>query len=33
MMNVPKKFIEEIQNFDGNNIEEARLEMLKPLLA
>jgi len=33
MMNVPKKFIEEIQSFDGDNIEEARLELLKPLLA
>jgi len=33
MMNVPKKFIEEIQAFDGDNIEEQRLEMLKPLLA
>jgi hypothetical protein len=33
MMNVPKKFIEEIQSFRGDDIEEARLEMLKPLLA
>lgn len=33
MMNVPKKFLEEIQNFDKDNIEESRLEMLKPILA
>jgi len=33
MMNNPAKFIQEIQEFDGNNIEEWRLDMLKPLLA
>lgn len=33
MMNNPKKFIEDIQSFDGNNIDEWKLEMLKPLLA
>lgn len=33
MMGNPKKFIEEIQSFDGDNIEEWRLEMIKPLLA
>ena len=33
MMKDPKKFIEEIQAFDGDNIDEWKLEMLKPLLA
>jgi len=33
MMNNPKKFIEDIQTFDGDNIDEWRLEALKPLLA
>ena len=33
MMNNPAKFIEQIQGFDGNAIEEWRLEALKPLLA
>ena len=33
MMKEPKKFIDEIQAFDGNNIDEKRLEALKPMLA
>jgi len=32
MMNVPKKFLEEIQTFDKDNIEEWRLDALKPIL-
>ena len=32
-MNNPKKFIEDIQAFDGDNIDEWKLEALKPLLA
>jgi len=33
MMNNPKKFLEEIQQFDGDNIDDWKLDMLKPLLA
>jgi dynein heavy chain len=33
MMNNPKKFIEDIQGFDGDNIDEWKLEMLKPVMA
>jgi dynein heavy chain len=33
MMNNPAKFIVDIQQFDGNTIDEWKLEMLKPLLA
>jgi len=33
MMSQPKKFIEEIKEFDGDNIDEWKLEMLKPILA
>lgn len=33
MMNNPKKFIEEIQNFNGEAIDEWKLDMLKPLLS
>jgi len=33
MMNNPKKFLEEIQVFDGDNIDDWKLEMLKPILA
>jgi hypothetical protein len=33
MMKEPKKFIDDIVAFDGNNIEEKRLEALKPMLA
>lgn len=33
MMNNPKKFLEEIQTFDGDNIDDWKLDMLKPLLA
>jgi dynein heavy chain len=33
MMKDPKRFIEDIQNFDGDNIDEKRLETLKPMLA
>lgn len=33
MLNVPKKFLEEIQAFDGNNIDEWKLNALAPLLA
>lgn len=32
-MGNPKKFIDDIQNFDGNNIDEWKLEAIKPLLA
>jgi len=32
MMNVPKNFLEEIQTFDKDNIEEWRLDALKPIL-
>ena len=32
-MNNPKKFLEEIQQFDGDNIDDWKLDMLKPLLA
>ena len=28
----PAKFIQEVQGFDGNNIDEWKLEALKPLL-
>jgi len=33
MMNNPKKFIEDIQTFDGESIEDWKLDALKPLLA
>jgi len=33
MMGNPKKFLEEIQGFDANNIDDWKLDMLKPLLA
>jgi len=33
MMKEPKKFLEEVKAFDGNNIDEWKLEALKPLLA
>lgn len=33
MMKDPKRFIEDIVNFDGDNIDEKRLETLKPMLA
>jgi dynein heavy chain len=33
MMNNPKKFIEDIQGFDGDNIDEWKLEALKPVMA
>jgi dynein heavy chain len=33
MMNNPKKFIDEVVAFDGDNIDEWKLEALKPLLA
>jgi dynein heavy chain len=33
MMKEPKKFIKEIQEFDGDNIDDWKLEALKPLLA
>ena len=33
MMKDPKRFLEDVQNFDGNNIDERRLEALKPMLA
>jgi len=33
MMNNPKKFIEDIQTFEGESIEDWRLDALKPLLA
>lgn len=33
MMGNPKKFIEDVQCFDGDNIEEWRLDALKPILA
>jgi len=33
MMKDPKRFIEDIVAFDGNNIDEKRLEALKPMLA
>lgn len=32
-MGNPKKFLDEIIGFDGDNIDEWKLEMLKPLLA
>jgi len=33
MMKDPKRFIEDIVNCDGDNIDEKRLETLKPMLA
>jgi len=33
MMKDPKKFLEEVKNFNGEDIDEWKLEMLKPLLA
>mmetsp|Transcript_20735 Transcript_20735/g.31889 ORF Transcript_20735/g.31889 Transcript_20735/m.31889 type:complete len:148 (+) Transcript_20735:9657-10100(+) len=33
MMNNPKQFIQGVQDFDGDNIDDWKLEMLKPLLA
>jgi dynein heavy chain len=33
MMANPKGFILEIQNFDGDNIDEWKLEALKPIMA
>jgi len=33
MMGNPKKFIEDVQSFDGDNIEDWRLDALKPILA
>jgi len=33
MMKDPKKFLEEVVAFDGDNIEEKRLEALKPMIA
>ena len=33
MMNNPKQFITDIQSFDGDNIDEWKLEALKPILA
>jgi hypothetical protein len=33
MMNNPKKFIDDIVEFDGENIDEWKLEALKPLLS
>jgi len=33
MMGDPKKFIDLVKTFDGDNIEEWRLEALKPILA
>jgi hypothetical protein len=33
MMKDPKKFVEEVQGFSGEDIEEKRLEGLKPMLA
>lgn len=33
MMNNPKKFIEDIQAFDGDNIDDWKLEALKPVMA
>ena len=32
-MNNPKKFIDDIVSFDGNNIDDWKLEALKPILA
>jgi dynein heavy chain len=33
MMGNPKKFIEDVQAFDGDNIDEWKLEALKPIMA
>lgn len=33
MMNNPKKFIEDIQGFDGDNIDEWKLKDLEPIMA
>jgi len=33
MMKEPKKFLDEVKAFDGNNIDEWKLEALKPILA
>jgi hypothetical protein len=33
MMNNPQKFIEEVQAFDGSNIDQWILDQLAPLLA
>ena len=33
MMGNPKKFIDDIVSFDGDNIEDWRLEAIKPILA
>jgi dynein heavy chain len=33
MMKDPKKFVEDVKTFDGENIDEKRLEGLKPMLA
>lgn len=33
MMNNPKKFIEDIQGFDGDNIDEWKLDALVPIMA
>jgi len=32
MMGNPKKFIDDIKSFDGNNIDEWKLTMLEPIL-
>jgi len=33
MMNNPKQFIDMVQEFDGDNIDEWKKEMLKPMMS
>ena len=33
MMKEPKKFVDDVKSFDGNNIDEWKLDLLKPWIA